>query len=273
MVVLACGPFIGDWEQEILNFRPFIQWVYKSYNPKDIYLSTHFNRSFIYQWIDDKNFLPIYHHLTRNELSQTGSIHKNLPIKDYSLMIKIFKEEILKRTNVNKRDITVVNVPYTKNSNFPFYNKYFSKIECPDIKIKKKYSVVYIPDISEDEERLVEIYKLLKKNYDVGVIGDLKTYLEDVNVVTRRVDYFENGYKYIIKYIMEADIIICPASHWTLLCNQQKVPVFSWGENIGRYSKMGIYNLGNEKCFLTPTTSETPAKEIFKTMQYFINSF
>jgi len=270
MVVLACGPFIGDWEQEILNFRPFVQWVYKSFNPKDVYLSTHFNRSFLYQWIDNQKFLPIYQHLTRNELSQEGTLHKNLPLKDYSLITKIFKEDVIRMANSNKRDIALVNLPYTKNSDYPFYNKFFSRIETPNIKIKRTYPILYIPDAREDEERLTSIYDLLRKKYDIGVIGDLKTYLEGENVVTRRVDYFENGYKYILKYIMEAKIVICPAGHWTLLCNQQRVPVFSWGESIGRFSKSGIYNLGNEKCFLLPTTNETPPKDIFNTIQHFI---
>ena len=79
------------------------------------------------------------------------------------------------------------------------------------------------------------------------VIGDKHTRLRKQNIIVPRVDYFENGYKMIFKIISEARAVFCPASFWTTICNQQEVPVFSWGEVVAQHKPGGIYWLGNEK--------------------------
>lgn len=272
MTVLACGPFTGDWEQEIFNFRPCAYWVFNTLNPDRVFLSTHFNRSFLYNWIDKKNIFPIYETLSRNELSQKGFSHESLQVKDHSLLAKIFKEQITS-TGVNKKDIATITISQSKNGNqYPFYNKQFVPIQTPNIKIRKKYKILYIPDIREDIARATAIYNTLRKRYNgrLAVIGDFKTHLCDKNIIIREVDYFENGYKYIIKYLSEADVVICPAGHWTLLCNQQKIPVFSWGENINQYKEGGLYHLGNRKGMTVVAEQNASAKYISDIMMCYI---
>jgi len=272
MTVLACGPFTGDWEQEIFNFRPCAYWVYNTLNPDSVFLSTHFNRSFLYDWVNKDNIFPIYETLSRNELSQKGFTHDSLQAKDHTLLTKIFKEKITSR-GINKKDITLIAISQSKNGNqYPFYNKQFVPILTPNIKIRKKYKILYIPDIKEDVTRVTAIYNTLRKRYNgqQAVVGDFKTHLSDKNIILREVDYFENGYKYIIKYLSEADVVICPAGHWTVLCNQQKIPVFSWGDNINQYKEDGLYHLGNRKCLSVYAEKTAPPEYISDMMMSYI---
>jgi hypothetical protein len=270
MTVLACGPYIGDFEQELFSFRPYVRWISKVSQVDSIYLSTHFNRTFLYDWIEEDRIIPVFHDLSRNELSQHGTIHDNLQIKDYTLLTKIFKEEIIRQTGTGKRDISLITLPYTKSSSCPLYNKLFRPVPIPDVETEQKFDIIFIPDIKEDKKKTHEIYDLLKSKYNVGVIGDFKTHLCDENLILKRVDYFENGYKYIVKYISEAKAVICPAGHWTLLCNMQKAPVFSWGESISHYTQTGIYGLGNRNSLIVPRDNDIPARTIYDLARYFI---
>jgi len=65
----------------------------------------------------------------------------------------------------------------------------------------------------------------------------MKTHLLDSNIALKRIDYFENGYKYIIDKISNAKIVICPLSHWTFISKLQGTPVISWNVKINnKYS-------------------------------------
>ena len=44
--VLALGPYIGDFKNEILNFQPHIKWIHEVVGIDNVYVCTHRNRSF-----------------------------------------------------------------------------------------------------------------------------------------------------------------------------------------------------------------------------------
>ena len=80
---------------------------------------------------------------------------------------------------------------------------------------------------------------MIKDNYKVLVIGNTKTYLQDQNVLYNKID---DCYKYIIKWMSECKMVVCPASYWTFLAKLQGVNVFSWGESAQQY-KAGNHSL------------------------------
>ena len=66
MKILACGPYLGDFEQEIITFRPYCRWLYEVVEHDKIYLNTHFNRFFLYDFVPDQNKISVYMQFTRN---------------------------------------------------------------------------------------------------------------------------------------------------------------------------------------------------------------
>ncbi len=249
--IIGLGPYIGSFEEEIYNFQPYMRWIY--YNlPKDkkVYLSTHLNRSFLYKdFIDDDNIIPVFHHLTRDELNQVGYIHRNVIQKDYNILVKKFKKNISEIENVSTRNIEIFNIDYLKSKPFyPIDKKYYLPFDVSDVEIDRPVNIVFIPDYREKIERIKFIYDYLNDNYGCVVVGDMKTHLIEKNVVLKNIDYIENGIKYIIKYITEAKAVICPISHWCIISNLQKKNLFCWGEHPGQFRSGGIYNFGNKKC-------------------------
>ena len=146
MTVLACGPYTGDFEQELFNFRPYVRWISKVAPTERIFLSTHFNRTFLYDWIENVNIIPVFEDLSRSELSQRGLIHDSLQLKDHNLLTKIFKEKVIKKSGSSKREIAMVNLTYSKNGNTPLYHKVFRPVSIPIVRSDKR-KIVYIPDL------------------------------------------------------------------------------------------------------------------------------
>ena len=72
MKVVSVGPFLGDIKNELLYFRPFVQWLHSYLEYESFFVSSHFNRSFLYG--DDITFMPVYECLTRNELNQEKGV-------------------------------------------------------------------------------------------------------------------------------------------------------------------------------------------------------
>ena len=247
MKILALGPFMGDWENEICNFYPYVKWLCEVIKYDDVFISTHSNRLFLYDWIENTNSLNVFENLSRDEFSQIGATHKNISQEDYTLIYKKFKNDVSRYSISGKKNIEVYNIQYTpQNIFYPYHNKIYSKIAVDSEKNKK--NIVYIPDIREDKRVIHEIYnQLIKKYKNVVVIGDMKTHLSDHNIILKHSDYFQNGYKYILKEMMDAKAVICPLGHWSLLCNIQQIPVFSWGIPSGLYGG-SMYNLENRNC-------------------------
>jgi len=253
---LACGPFVGDWKQEISTFRPYVRWLSNNINNEGVFISTHSNRSFLYDWLPEENIIPIYEGLSRDELLQSGYVNLGLNRRDYMMLLRGFKNKV--SSNRPNKQVENFYLYYTKTNTpwYPIYNRTFEKVKVKDsIKIDDKKYIVFIADSIEKPEKLEEIYKEISKIYNIVVIGDMKTHLLDKNIILKNPDYFENGYRYIMQYITKAEAVVCPISHWTLISNMQEIPVFSWGECISQYSLGGIYNFGNKKINLIPNSS------------------
>jgi len=223
--LLVLGPYVGDWETEIILFRPYVRWISKILSYDKIFISTHANRSFLYNWVDINNITPIYGNLSRDELYQKGIINKNLQQKDFYIIQKQLLHQIQSTRKKNKNSIYNFFLNYTnRNIHYPFYKRIYEKIPTD---IKERNGVFFIPDNSETDINLRKILECVK-NFNPIIIGDMKTHLNEENIILKQIDYFENGYKYIIEKISNAKIVICPLSHWTFICELQGTPVISW---------------------------------------------
>ena len=274
-MVLGIGPYVGDFANEIITFRPYARFLSDAYkSSKDVYVGTHFNRSFLYDFLPQDNIIPVYLNLTRDETNQRGYIHKSLSRKDFSVLVKNFKDEILNRCNCNKKDIDIHTLRYsTSLLQYSIYNKIFEPISIPnDIDITDYNNpIVFIPYKNENIRKMEKLYFSLKERYNnVIVIGDIKTHLSNNNIIFNYIDYFENSYKYIMKYISCAKVVICPLSHWTLICNLQNVPVFSWGSSPGQYLEDGIYHFENKKSLVFTADKYTNIDTILNMFEYFL---
>lgn len=253
--IAVFGPYIGDLREEVFSFRPFVKWIHDNIEFKSYYLSTHFNRSFLYDFIDGDKIIPVYESLTRGESKQRGVTHKDIHTKEYSsIIIKNITSWIKEYEDCLKKNIINYNLSYSKNlQNISVYNKKFDKIPYEEDENKNK--IVFIPDKRENKKFLEAILWYLDKNYkdEYVVVGDEKTFFKNENIIKQRADYFEIVYKMTIDYISNAKMVICPVGHWTLLSNQQNTYVFSWGnnENISLYKTDGLYGFGNDNIIIS----------------------
>lgn len=255
-MILAAGPYIGNFEQEILTFRPYVRWLCEILDYEQIYLNTHFNRFFLYkQFIKEENMIPVYENLTRDEIGQRGYIHRSIKPKDYQILVKNIREKIMKLEDCSRKDIELFNISYVKSTPpQSIYNKRFNSIDVSDIENEYKKKVIFIPSNLDNRERLLGIRNFLKEYDDCITIGDKKTRFRDDNIILNRVDYVENGWKLMVKIITDARAVICPLSFWTAICNLQQTPVFSWGDQVGQHRPGGIYYFNNKKCLAFPAS-------------------
>lgn len=274
MKILSVGPFLGDFENEILQFRPYAKWLSKVVQYDNIYLSTHENRFFLYDFIPEENMIPVYGQFSRDEENQRVCVHDKLSKRDFNLILKKFKEDILKKEKCNRKELENYYLPYSKISyQSGVHKKIFEeiKINREDVREDNKNKIVFIPSKKEKRNKVAEVYKWLMSCYnDVVVIGDTNTWFRNNNEVLNKIDYFENGLKTVIDYISTAKAVITPLSYWTLICNLQKKNVFSWGKNVGQYREEGIYNFGNRNCNVIPTDRHTDLKIIISGINNFI---
>ena len=269
MSILACGPYIGSFEQEILTFRPYTRWLTEVVYHEKVYVSTHSNRFFLYDFVPGVNLLPVFENLSRDEKNQTGYIHNKIKQSDFGIIVKKFKEDIVEREKCNKRDIDLYHLNYVKSTPpYSIFHKVFEKIDArAETGVGK---VVFIPTRTENEQKMRWIYKHLLDNYNVTVIGDENTYFRKDNEVLGRIDYFESGWRSNIQHITEARAVVCPIGYWTTIANLQSVPVFSWGENVSQHREGGIYYFGNERCVTFPTRQDTDVNIIIGMIDYFL---
>lgn len=237
MSILLLGPYIGNFLYEITVFRPHIQYIFEVSECDDVYVSSHLSRSFLYDWVQPSNFIPIYEYLSRDEDKHHGYTHTDISKSEFG--------QIVKRTSrsISSDKIDIYTLPYSKSTNtIPFQQKIYSKITYPDIEIDDKDFIIIIPDKSIDTFNL---YNKLKDDYNIIVIGDMNCGIENDNVILKDPDYFTNGYIKIFNYIHKAKLVITPLDHWALICNIQGIPLLYWGDNASMYKKDGVYGFGN----------------------------
>ncbi len=255
--IILLGPFLGSWKEELITFRPFSRYIYETVDNNRIIVSSHYNRSFLYEWADD--FIPIERQYSENENKQKGFIHKDINQKEYFKKVKQIKERICENNGYTKKNIVHYNIPYIQNTfSLSIYQKSFDPIKLED---KREPLVLFIPSSVEKEDKLEALYDRLSDKLDVSVIGDKKCYLQDKNLLNI-VDYTDKGYKYLVEYINSAKLVITPCSHWTFLCNLQQVPVFSWGKFISPYKHNGLYSFGNDNMIVPTMENEKLVNQI-----------
>jgi len=246
--VLLIGPYIGDWKNEILTFRPYARWIYDQLDEPECFISSHFNRQFLYDWIPEDNFIPIFEHLTRNESDQKNYIHNNVDIRDHKLLVKEFKQKIVKDKGISTRDITIYNVSYTASTpHYSWYQKVFTKIN-----LKPFYNdyIIYIPDKSISVDNNNFIVDTLSKEYDsIIMVGDNSCY-DIEKCINFQIDYTESGYKNLMRYLLGCKFVITPCSHWTFLCNLHHIPVVSWGSGANIYKSDNDFGFDNPKSYI-----------------------
>jgi hypothetical protein len=268
--ILAVGPFIGSFEQEIMSFMPYARYLSQIMEYDDIFISSHSNRRFLYDWIDDRNYISINEKWTRDDCKQNGYVHDDVISSQFIQTSKDFKQKIKTDIKYKGYPIELYSLPYIKTA--PIYStiqKKFYPIRVPrtDIKEKDKDYVVFIADESISEETSNNIYNLLINEYNVLVIGDCKTHLAEKNVIMKRSDYVERVYELIYGYIHGAKFVITPCSYWTIICNIQNIPVFSWGESPGIYKSEGTFGFDNKNMIIY--NDDNNAKSLVGSIGYF----
>lgn len=239
MKSLAFGPYIGDFKYEVFYFLPYIKWVKEILNPEHIYVSSHYNRRFLYNNLatDFYDINPIF---TMNEFDQKNHLNKNIFKAQYLLIEKEFKSKF-------DDDVFHYSFDYNrfKEPCSTFQLKY-SKLNF-DIKYRYSNKILFIPDRVEKDSYLKEIYSYLysKLGDRLIVIGDKKTHLHDKNIILNSLNYTSNVYKETIDAICSCSAVICPASIWTAISNLQGTNVFSWGRFISKYKDGSKYSFGN----------------------------
>jgi hypothetical protein len=266
------GPFIGDWETEVYVYRPFIRWVTNVINIDNVYVSSHKNRLFLYDWLDDDKKLSINEDISRDEISQYRFIHGKITKQDYTSYFKLFKRDI--KDLIGSGYINYFPINYASIFSYPIYCRLFTPIKIEKnindngiIDMTDEY-YLYIPDNNEKFSNIDKLYKALKLKYGNKIIvcGDMKTHLLDENVAMCD-DYFNNGYKNIMTYINNAKVVICPMGFWTFVSNFQNKPVFSWITSKG---KTRYYNMLNGNNYHIIYTDEH--RLIMSSLERFLNN-
>lgn len=246
--VLLIGPYIGDWKNELLTFRPYANWIFNQLDKPICYISSHFNRKFLYDWIPEENFIPVFEHLTRNESKQNNYLHDDITAKDYKLLIKEFKKTIIEKEKITSKNINIYNLSYLESKpEYSWHQKIFTKIKIEPI--PNNY-IIYIPDSSISTSFHDTLLCSLLNEYDnIAMVGDHTCY-DIEKFLNFQINYSEVGYENLMKYILGCKFVITPCSHWTFLCNVHKIPVVSWGLNGNIYKKDNVYGFDNNNYIL-----------------------
>lgn len=256
------GPYIGSFTQEILSFRPYIKYISEILSSDtNIYISSHSNRSFLYEWIDADNFIPVYEHLTRNEPSQVGFIHEKVTKTEFNQISRFICNQI------GKDKIDVYNLPYAKNVNgISYYEKLYTPFSIPELEIEEDVDVVGVFNTSPQSK---EVFNELQKIFNVLVIGNMNNGIEDNNIILKNI-IFMNNYIKMFNYIKKAKLVVTNCNDWVVICNLQKIPVFYWGSDFSLYRSESIFNFDNKKC---KSICEMDTGDIIKMIKFYYNQF
>lgn len=238
------GPFVGDFESEILHFLPYCYWLTLNVFDNQPFVASHFNRRFLYPFIDDDHWYNVYAHLTRNEKGQVGFVNDGLSRNDFNHYVHLLRDEIAMIKNVDKKNVLSISLPYGKAFN-PVENH---KKVYPTFKINDHLPTtkkpIFIPSKEENEDRLLYIVDRLIGRFGQDsflVVGDSSCLIKKKNQLTVS---GELVYARLINLISSSPLVLCPAGIWTLISNVQKSNVFSWGD-INQYRPGGVYHQGN----------------------------
>ena len=271
MKSVCVGPFIGSFECEVLQFLPYVKYLANTLTYDNFYVSGYSNRRFLYDWILDVDFFPVYESGTRSDHKQIGYIHEDVSSTQYSQLVTSFQKYVIDDLSCSIKDIDMYVPTYTRY--MPPTNNIQKKF-TPTNQIKNiNFSdiVVFIPDESIDEVHNQIIYNSLKIKYNVVVVGDCKTNLYQYNDIMKRMDYTDKVYELVIEYIQKANAVIVPCSYWTILCNIHETPVLSWGDIVGPYKTNGTFGFGNKNMIIN-SQKHINIDVLDKAVEYFIEN-
>jgi len=218
-MIICVGPFVGDFETEILSFRPYVAWLYKNVKWNKFYVSSHYYSRFLYDFLEDEQFIPILdNELSDDKASQVNYFHEKIPHKTFLRYTRNFKSKVSKLTGTKKEEIKVIGISYTKLSD-------------PIISAKKVFEKIRT--------------KGTKGNY---ILYDTKPIIKEIE--HKLIGNCSSSYD-LIGLISNAACVVCKAGFYTALANLQGIPVFSWAVDYpGRYRHNGIYNFGNKNAHI-----------------------
>lgn len=254
MKALLIGPYIGNFTYEITVFRPYAKYLSDLLDYDEVFISSHTNRSFLYDWIEPDNFLPIFEYLSRDESKLVGYTHNDISKLEYTQLSKRIVSQIPYDT------LDIYSLPYSKTvSGIPFYEKEFMNFKYPEIDIPQNDYILLIPDKSKD---ISDIYNTLKRDYNVIVVGDMNNGLESENVLLKEPDYFTCNYIRMFNYIHKAKLVVTPCNYWAMICNIQDLPMFYWGSDSSMYKTEGVYGFGNRRAMAVNISNDKIPSQI-----------
>jgi len=268
MTTTLVGPYIGSFEHELISNIPYARYLSDIFDG-EVYVSGYSNRMFMYDWLIDDRKIPVNEMWARNDEGQVGYINSDVSLLQYQQESKRIKQHVLDKTRLQPKDIDTYSLTYQRgNQSYSINQRTYQKINNIRLIPKLKESVIFIPDNSLSEEDSLNIYNSLIPYYNVLVIGDCKTRLNDTNILMHRLDYVDKVYEMIYSYIESVKFVVTPCSYWTILCNMQQVPVVSWGKNIGIYKSNGIFGFDNKNLIISsPKTINSDV--LLKSIEYF----
>ncbi|MFW6129739.1 MAG: hypothetical protein ACOC56_01060 [Atribacterota bacterium] len=244
-MIVAAGPFIGSFEDELFTFRPYVKYLHDNLNHDHFFVSTYKSRFFLYDWLKEES---MFENIQEKTTDFDGTTRKSISNRDYQKIVGSFKEEICNIVNARKKDIDIYKLKYKRIVNIPIDNKIFTRVVSNvDIPNEYKNRIVFILNKNNYSETLKLIYHC-KNNYNCLVIGSEAHHHLGYNDIYKLDNFNKYLYQYLVEIILNAKCVICSVGTWTFFCNFHGIPVFSWGENVGMYKKGTIYNFDNDCC-------------------------
>lgn len=214
--IILLGPYVGEFKDEILSFIPFVNWFTQNFTYKDIFVSTHYDSSFLYK---EKN-IPIMRHYTNDKKSQYKHLHTKINAKDYKVLKKIIIDNIVDISDYTRKDIISYDLGYSSTPNKTLYQNKFERLM-----IEPEYS---------DDVIFVEYGNSNRKRKEQKRIRNFLE-LEDNSFLSK---------EEMTRKVMGSRCVITPCCHWTAICNIHNIPVFSWCNNVSIYRN--LYNFNNK---------------------------
>lgn len=214
--VVLFGPYIGDIKEELFTFKPFVDWFKQNFQYKNLFVSTHYSSSFLY---DDK-VIPIYKQYSNDVQNQKNHLHYHINATDYQVIKKSIIDTITEVSKYKKSDLVVYDLGYSTVPSISFSQKLFKPI---NLSVPKEDFILYIDNSPPSK----------------NIISD--------NLIVSDPDW---SYEETVYNIIASKAVITPISHWVLLCNLHNKPVYTWGK--GKSIFRSYYQFDNDWCKVMP---------------------
>lgn len=222
---IVIGPYVGDIGTELMVFIPFLNWIKTTFNVGNMCISTHYDRTFLY----NDTVVPIFKQYTNDVKSQGGHLHKKINAYDYQVLKKDVIENIVTMTNYRKSDMVSYDLGYSSYPNISLSQRVFLPFD--NINYQNNNQIIYVLSKKKKNKPL---YKYFKRDNNINII-----------------DPDDFTYEDLIKKLLGSKVVITYSSYITFLCNLHHKRVFSWGPDITQYKS--FYNFNNKNCVLVKT--------------------